>query len=103
MKEKQSETSSPNTRFRKLGIDEENEGSKWYVEFNRLLHSRKCIIAYIILIIISVFVFCYSIASYFLSLGKKILFLETFPIILFESILISVIAFDVIIRVYVCV
>lgn len=69
MKEIQNETTSPNTRFRNLDIEEE-EGSKWYVEFNRLLHSRKCINFYIILIIISVFVFLYSITSYFLSWGK---------------------------------
>jgi hypothetical protein len=71
MKEIQNESTSPNSRFRRLDLDEDNKGTKWYVEFNRLLHSRKCIIAYIILIIISVFVFCYSIASYFLSFGKK--------------------------------
>jgi t-SNARE complex subunit (syntaxin) len=73
MKEKQTEmlnNTSPNTRFRKLDIEDENEDSKWYVEFNRLLHSKKCIHAYIILIIISVLIFMYSIAAYFLELSN---------------------------------
>jgi hypothetical protein len=74
MKEKPTDTTvstSPIARFKKLDIEEEHDPSKWYVEFNRLLHSRKCINAYVFLIILSVFIFGYSIAAYFLEMSKK--------------------------------
>ncbi len=61
---------SPNIRFSKLEIQDEHDDNKWYVEFNRLLHSRKCIYVYIFLIIFSVLLFGYSIAAYFLEMSK---------------------------------
>jgi hypothetical protein len=74
MKDKPTDTTmntSPIARFRKLDVDDNNEGTKWYVEFNRLLHSRRCINVYVFLIIFSVFIFGYSIAAYFYEMCKK--------------------------------
>jgi hypothetical protein len=72
------------------------EKSKYFVEFNRLLYSKRCIYFYIFLIISSVTIFFYSIIAYFMKLSEL-------PIVICESLMIVVITFDMLIRIYVTV
>ena len=61
-----------NQKFNRIDfevLNEEKDNSKWYVEFNRLLHSRKCIYFYVFLIISSIVILSYSIFAYFFQLG----------------------------------
>ena len=69
---------------------------KYYVAFNRILHSRRCIYFYIFLIVSSFTIFSYSLLAYFFNLDEL-------PILICESILIVVITLDVLIRIYVTV
>jgi hypothetical protein len=70
--------------------------SKYLVEFNRILHSQRCIYFYIFLIVSSITVFVYSLLAYFFKWDEL-------PIVICESFLIIVITFDMMIRVYVTV
>jgi hypothetical protein len=67
-----------------------------FVDFNRLLYSRKCIYVYVFLIFSSITIFVYSIIAYFFNWNEL-------PILICESLLIIVITVDVSIRVYVTV
>lgn len=71
-----------------------SNNGKYYTELNRLMHSKQCIYLYIFLIISSVLIFLYSIVAYFLKWNET-------PIVVLESILIVIITFDVLIRIYV--
>lgn len=51
-------------------IDENEKSDKLYIQLNRLLHSKRCIYAYIFLIISSFTIFFYSLVAYFFKLGK---------------------------------
>lgn len=70
--------------------------NKYYVEFNRLLNSNRCIYFYIFLIISSITIFSYSLLAYFFQFDEL-------PIVICESILIVVITVDMFIRIYVSV
>ncbi len=72
------------------------DSSKYYVEFNRMLFSRRCIYFYIFLIISSVTIFTYSLIAYFCKLSEL-------PILVCESLLIVIVTFDMLIRIYVTV
>jgi len=67
---------------------------KYYVEFNRMLYSKRCIYFYIFLIFSSITIFLYSLIAYFFQLDEQ-------PIIICESVLIVIITVDMLIRVYV--
>ena len=54
---------------------------KLYIEFNRLLHSMKCIRFYIFLIASSIIIFLYSLLAYFYQWNE-------YPIIICETIMI---------------
>jgi hypothetical protein len=73
-----------------------NSQSKYLVEFNRIMHSQRCIYFYIFLIVSSVTVFIYSLSAYFLKWDEL-------PIVICESILIVVVTVDMVIRIYVTV
>ncbi len=77
-----------------LSINEEENKKKLYVEFNRMLHSKKCIYSYIILIILSIAIFVYSLIAYMIDLDE-------FPILVCESVLIIFITSDMAMRVIV--
>jgi len=49
----------------------EIRNNKCYNNLNKLMYSRTCIIYYIIIIIISIFIFAYSLLSFFINLSKK--------------------------------
>jgi len=46
------------------------EKDKIYIELNRFIHSKKCIMFYIFIITISLLLFCYSLYAYFFEKGK---------------------------------
>ncbi len=70
--------------------------NKLYIEFNRLLHSMKCIKFYILLIASSILIFLYSLFAFFFQWNE-------YPIIICETILIIILTIDMFIRIYVAV
>jgi len=70
--------------------------NKLYIEFNRLLHSMKCIKFYIFLIVSSIIIFLYSVLAYLFQWNE-------YPIIICETIMIIIITLDMMIRIYVAV
>jgi hypothetical protein len=65
-----------------------------YIEFNRMLHSKKCIYSYILLIILSIGIFIYSLIAYLIDLDE-------FPILICESIMIIFVCSDMAMRIVV--
>jgi hypothetical protein len=65
-----------------------------YIEFNRMLHSNKCIYSYILLIVLSIGIFIYSLVAYLIDLDE-------FPILVCESILIIFVCSDMAMRIVV--
>ena len=54
----------------KTDFDNPHRSRKYYIEFNRMLHSTRCIYFYIFLIISSITIFFYSLIAYFLKLKE---------------------------------
>jgi hypothetical protein len=68
----QNVSSQQNQKFNRIDfevVNDDKDNNKWYVEFNRLLHSKRCIYFYVFLIISSIVILCYSIFAYFFHLG----------------------------------